>query len=567
MNDLRFVPTILVDLTVEAERVLVNLIDARSDAVTLFDATAEDRRTQLAEDAWIIGLRALKNAYVQAQEARLQDVGKSLLADMDRELKAHVEAQHRAIREALAEFFDPKDGKLSERLKSFLDNEGILAQVLATYLGPERSILAETLARQVGEHSPLFKKLSATDSEGLVQILTNRLQAVLDQQQANFGHALDPLEKDGAVGRFLRSLREELQSADHNRAKQLAAALAALDANDETSLINRLVRETEQARRSLLIAINPNISDSPMAVLKSALESLLREQAQTQQELMEAQRRRQEQFEKEVNSALARLETRKEQEQKSTRGGLTFQQAASRFVHEALRGGPYVTQDTGNTTGSQRGCKVGDVLVRFTKESAFAGSAVVVEAKRDNSYTLARALEEMEIARANRDAGSGVFVMAASHAPAGFPHFARYGKDLLVIWNEEDPATDAYLHAALLAALSLATRRKALGDSGDIKALEDVAQRIEAEISRLAKMKQHNDNIRRNSDSISEEIRRGEDKLDLLLRKAKEVLKALNVEVQDEAEERRSPILPAKGSLERASSLLRADLDNAALSA
>jgi hypothetical protein len=52
---------------------------------------------------------------------------------------------------------------------------------------------------------------------------------------------LDPLEKDGAVGRFLRSLREELQTADDDRAKQLAAALAALDANDETSLLNRLV--------------------------------------------------------------------------------------------------------------------------------------------------------------------------------------------------------------------------------------------------------------------------------------------------------------------------------------
>lgn len=132
-------------------------------------------------------------------------------------------------------------------------------------------------------------------------------------------------------------------------------------------------------------------------------------------------------------------------------------------------------------------------------------------------------------------------------------------------WNDEDAETDAYLHAALLAGLSLATRRKALADSGDIKALEDVGQRIEAEISRLGKMKQHNESIRRNSDSISEEIRRGEDKLDLLLRKATDVLKALNIEIQDEEAERKSPVaLPAE-SLERASALLR--IDFAALSA
>jgi hypothetical protein len=282
---------------------------------------------------------------------------------------------------------------------------------------------------------------------------------------------------------------------------------------------------------------------------------------------MEAQRQRQERFEKDVQSALARLETRKDQEQRSTRGGFNFQQAVSRFAHEALKGGPYIAQDTGCTTGAQRGCKVGDVVVRFTSESAFHGSAVVLEAKRDNSYTLARALDEMEVARANREAGAGVFIMAASHAPEGFPRFARFGQDILVVWNEEDPGTDSYLHAALLAALSLATRKKALADDGDIKALEDVSQRVEAEISRLGKMKQHNENIRRNSDSISEEIRRGEDKLDLLLRKATDVLKALNVEIQDEEAERKSPVSLPHGSLDRASALLRVDFDDAALSA
>jgi hypothetical protein len=106
-----------------------------------------------------------------------------------------------------------------------------------------------------------------------------------------------------------------------------------------------------------------------------------------------------------------------------------------------------------------------------------------------------------------------------------------------------------------------------LADTGDIKALEDVGQRIEAEISRLGKMKQHNENIRRNSDSISDEIRRGEDKLDLLLRKATDVLKALNIEIQDEEAERNSPVSLPSESLERASALIRIDFDDAALSA
>ncbi len=238
----------------------------------------------------------------------------------------------------------------------------------------------------------------------------------------------------------------------------------------------------------------------------------------------------------------------------------SFQEAVSRFVRAAVIGGPYVATDTGGTTGSKRGCKVGDLVVRFTSESAFCGSAVVVEAKRDGSYTLARSLAEMELARANREAEAGVFVLSASHAPASFPRFSRYGKDLLVIWDSEDSRTDCYLHAALLAALCLASRKRVSTDECNVRALEDVAGRVESEISRLGKMRSHNETIRRNADSIAEEIRKGEDKLVLLLSKASEVMKALNVELHDVEAERKSPISLPAGSLERASALVGSGL-------
>ena len=127
-------------------------------------------------------------------------------------------------------------------------------------------MLAETLARQVGESSPLFKKLSPTESDGLVKVLESQLRVVMDEGHAELVRALDPLAEDGAVARFLRSLREELKGADEDRAKQLSAALAALDANDENSLLSRLVRETNHARQDVLSAVNPDTPDSPMAI-------------------------------------------------------------------------------------------------------------------------------------------------------------------------------------------------------------------------------------------------------------------------------------------------------------
>ncbi len=144
-----------------------------------------------------------------------------------------------------------------------------------------------------------------------MKILEGQLQVVMSQGHAELVRALDPLAEDGAVARFLRSLREELKGADHDRAKQLSAALAALDANDEDSLLSRLVRETHHARQEVLAAVNPDAPDSPMAILKASLKKLLQEHAATQTEFAKQQEVRQTEFEKEVREALARIETKR----------------------------------------------------------------------------------------------------------------------------------------------------------------------------------------------------------------------------------------------------------------
>jgi len=552
MNSTAHEAQLAVTVLASTEIVAAEIQDARPDTVNIFGELSERQREQLAHDAWSIGLRALANAHSQAQEARLQDVGTALLNDIDRQLKAHVEAQQQTIATVFGRFFDPKDGQVTQRLAAFVDDQGVLARLLEHYLGPQNSVLAEALARQVGETSPLFKKLSPTDSEGLVKTLEEQLRKVMGDGHAELVRALDPVSEDGAVARFLKSLREELKGADEDRAKQLSAALAALDGNDENSLINRLVRETHRARQAVLAAVNPDAPDSPMAIMKTALTGLLAEHAKTQAELLRAQQERQEKFEKEVRDALTRMETRRIQDQKTPRGGLDFEQAVAEFVTGAVRGAPCIVDVTGNTSGNVTRCKKGDVVVRFTGESAFAGAGVVFEAKRDASYTTQKALDELDAARKNRAATAGVFVMARSHAPESFPRFARYGHNVLITWDDQDSTSDPYLHAAVLLGLGLVTRKKTQGEEGDINALHDIEGRIEGELSRLDKMEKYNEHVRRNSDNIGDEIRKANKALDLLLRKAKSTLTALNVELVEEDIERGSPIDTGNDSFDEA---------------
>lgn len=534
-----------------AEEVALDLRDRRPASIALFGDLDEPARDQLAHDAWAIGLRALSNAHQAAQESKLKDVGTALLGDIDRQLKLYVDQQQQTIGAVLTRFFDPKDGQVSQRLSAFVDDQGVLAQQLQKFLGPQGSVLAETLAKQVGETSPLFRKLSPTDSTGLVKVLEAQLRAVMGEGHAELVRALDPLAEDGAVARFLKSLREELKGADEDRQRQLSAALAALDANDEQSLLSRLVRETERSRRAVLSAVNPEDPASPMAMLKASLSKLLLEQSASQLALVKRQEERQVQFEKEVREALVRIETKRTQDVKTTRGGLVFEDAVLAFVRSATQGAPCVFDATGATAGMGRS-KKGDAVVRFTQESAFAGAGVVFEAKRDASYSVQNALDELDAARKNRDAAAGVFVMARSHASDVFPRFARYGNNVLVVWDDQDPSTDAYLHAAVLLGVGLITRTKTIGDEGDIAALRDIEKRIEDELARLEKMEKHSENIRKNVDGISDEIRKAQKKLDLLLRNARSTLTALNIEVSDEAIELESPIALPKGSFDAA---------------
>jgi hypothetical protein len=531
-----------VDLSLSAEEVALSIADRRPGSIALFGKLSDEQQQELAIDAWTVGLHALANAYAQAEETRLQDIGKALVDDIDHQLKEHVARQQQTIAAVLGKFFDPKDGQVMQRLAAFVDDQGVLAHLLEKYLAPQNSVLAHTLARQVGESSPLFRKLSPTDSEGLVKVLEFQLRAVMNESHAELVHALDPLAEDGAVARFLRSLRDELKGADEDRARQLQSALAALDANNENSLLSRLVRETHRARQDVLNAVNPDAPQSPLAVLKTSLTTLLKEQAATQAELARQQQSRQAEFEKEVREALGRIEMKRAQDIKSPRGGFEFEDAVVEFINVATRGAPCLLEVTGNTSGVVGRCKKGDAVLRFTNESAFRGAGVVFEAKRDATYTPQKALDELDTARKNRNAVAGVFVMARSHADETFPRFARHGSNVLVAWDDRDPATDPYLHAAVLLGMSLVSRTNTIGDEGDITALRDIESRIEAEASRLEKMEKYNEAIRKNSDGLSEEMRKAQKALDLLLRKARSTLQSLNVELRDETTERSSPI-------------------------
>jgi hypothetical protein len=151
---------------------------------------------------------------------------------------------------------------------------------------------------------------------------------------------------------------------------------------------------------------------------------------------------------------------RKDESLKGTRHGAVFEEALVDQITRICAPAGHIVEPTGEVPGMIKACKVGDLVVTLSPEHAAAGANLVIEAKQSKSYTLKKALEEIEVGRKNRSAEVGIFVMSRSRAPESWPWFQRFDQDLVIIWDAEDPTTDIYLEAGLSVATALCSRRR-----------------------------------------------------------------------------------------------------------
>ncbi len=132
----------------------------------------------------------------------------------------------------------------------------------------------------------------------------------------------------------------------------------------------------------------------------------------------------------------------------------------------------------------------------------------MVEAKEEARYTVKTAREEIEQARKNRDAQQGVFVFSKTTAPTMEP-LVRYGADVLVTWDAEDPQTDAYLKAALEISRALCLRAHTAAERNkvDFGPIDRAVLDIEKRVQNLDQVRKSAETIRSSSETILDRVR------------------------------------------------------------
>lgn len=278
---------------------------------------------------------------------------------------------------------------------------------------------------------------------------------------------LDPKQADGLVAQLHDAVDEELGA--HG-----GKVLSAFSLDDENSPLSRLVAYVRRSQDEVRKEFSLDEEGSGMSRLLNQLSCALAEHEKANSE-----------FRKEVTLSLEKMAVRKQSEARSTLHGDDFEDAVTEFVRDhAARSGDIV-EPTGNTTGQIKNCKIGDCTLELGPDSASGGEKIVFEAKEDASYTLTSAREEIEKGRRNRQAQVGVFVWSARYAPADMERLRRYGRDIVVVWDSEDPSSDVFLDAAVLLAKGLLLDGKRVRVRAEIdfdaveKAIEAVAKRAE----------------------------------------------------------------------------------------
>ena len=337
-----------------------------------------------------------------------------------------------------------------------------LATTLQAHVGADDSVLAKAMATHLGQGSPVFKLLSPDDATGLRAQLAKTIEDALSDQRKQI-------------------LREF--SMDH-----------------EGSALRRLLGEFSLDR-----------DGSALARLKKevlgTIEKLSRDNVE---------------FQSQVRETLARIDTRKKEEARTTRHGIAFEEHLGALLAEEAQRLGDLYEATGDVTGAIKLCKKGDYVVQLGADAAAAHARIVWEAKEKQAYSVRAALEEIEEARRNRQAQVGVFVYSRKTAPEGLESLQRHGNDVVAVWDADDPASDLVVRAAYSLARALAVRERASGESlAALGELEQAARGVERQISYLddvrkwaETVKGHGEKIAERSARMGDELRREVERLD-----------------------------------------------------
>lgn len=424
-------------------------------------------RTNFLVTALKVGVLSLQAARGSLDGDTLRHEGNRLMEELSSRLNGWRSGFEERVSGSLAHYFDPQQGTFMERVHRLTKPDGDLAVVVHQQVQDAQSQLSKVFEQFVGENSQLFRMLDPTDGNELLAGLRQTLDAAVESQNKAMMGQFSLDNREGALARFLGELTAKYGDLNKALSKDMQGIVAEFSLDKEDSALSRLVSRVESAQRNLTAELSLDNEDSALQRLQRMLQD--HQQTVLKQQMDLASR---------LNAAIESMSARRDESSKSTRHGLEFESTLAEHLRSVAQGTGDIVEETGSKVGLKPNCKVGDHVITIGPEKSAAGARIVIEAKENSSYDLAKTLDEAHIARINRQAELCVFVHSVKTAHPSIPTFQRYGRDIVVRWNADDDALDLWLQAALMVATALSVKA-ASHDKQDAASFDKIDRAIE----------------------------------------------------------------------------------------
>ena len=404
-------------------------------------------RTDFVATCLRIGVLSLRAAKGVVDGDAIRNASDHLIAQLTERLTSYRTSMEDNIKQSLAHYFDPSSGLLSVRVENLIKDDGDLSRVMQTQVNATQQGVAATLERFLGENSTFLSLLDPSDNNRLLASLRQSVDTVLQNERTVILSQFSLDEPNSALSRLVRELQSSHGNLTTALSTQVSDVVSEFSLDKPDSALSRLVGRVETAQKSITQEFSLDNEDSALCRLRNEMHGQLSTMATAQAT-----------FQNEVVGLLSAMTSRKAAEAKSTSHGMVFEEAVGRQLRALGIPAGDIVEDCGTSTGVVRNSKIGDFTVTLPPESAAAGATIVVEAKESSSYSLKSTLEEADEARRNRAAGVCLFVHSARTAPTGLEPLSKFGQDVIVVWDHEDPSTDIIFKAGLLTAKALSIR-------------------------------------------------------------------------------------------------------------
>lgn len=460
-------------------------------------------RNEFVQTCIKIGVLSLRAAKGVIDGDAIRTAADHLLDQLSERLTSYQTSLEGNVAGTLRHYFDPSSGLLPSRLDSLVKSDGELTRVIQGQLNVAEQNLDRLFDRFLGENSAFLALLSPDDGNRLLQAMRQSVAEVASAEKQAIVAQFSLDDPQSALSRLVRELTENHGELTVALREQIDAVVGEFSLDKPDSALSRLVGRVELAQK----AISSEFSLDNEAGALTRMRKEVREQ-------IESLAKAQSSFHSEVVGLLSSMTARKQAEARSTTHGAAFEEAVGSQLRALGVPAGDIVEDCGTGTGVIRNSKVGDFVVTLPPESQAAGARIVVEAKESAAYTLKSTLDEADEARRNRSAGVCLFVHSAATAPAGSEQLAKYGSDVVIVWDPEDPASDIVFKAGYLTAKALSMRAAARSsaEAASFQKIDKAIEVIRKQMSGFDEMKTTSETIHNGSNKLLDRIRimRGE---------------------------------------------------------